>query len=124
MTGQNLVGQSPRVAFILDRSAAVAGVDPVIIIHHRPAVSGLITERPDDDRRVVLVALDHADGSVMVSERPLGPVREGLMLGVSHAMAFDVGLVNQVESILVSEFVPPFLLRIMRGADGIVEARK
>ena len=67
---------------------------------------------------MVLVALDHADGAVHVGVGPVRVLGQGL-LAVAHAVALDVGLVDQVEAVAVAQVIPGRLVRIMAGAHGV-----
>src|SRR5207248_3580707 len=82
------------------------------------AVAGLVTERPDDDAGMIFVALDHANGAVQVSVRPLRSSGE-TSFSETHAMAFDVGFVDEIKPIAITQIVPGRLIWIMRATHGI-----
>mmetsp|Transcript_28652 Transcript_28652/g.71940 ORF Transcript_28652/g.71940 Transcript_28652/m.71940 type:complete len:225 (-) Transcript_28652:774-1448(-) len=79
------------------------------------AVPAFVAERPHDDARVVLVALQHAHSALHERGHPLGVAAELLVDGVG----FDIGLVAQVDSVLVAELVPPGIIGIVGGAHSI-----
>ena len=100
------------------RPRRVALLDPGIGVLEVDAVAGFVPERPDDDRRMVLVPLDHAGDPVEVGRAPGGIFGQAL-LAVAHAVRFDVGLVDDVEAVLVAELVPARVVRVVAGPDGV-----
>ncbi len=82
-------------------------------------IASLVTERPDHDRRVVLASLEHPPSSIEVMRHPVRLVAEGLVEIVSVAVALDVGLVDDVETVLTRQLVPPFRLRVVRVTHGV-----
>ena len=92
--------------------AGVALVNPLRGGFEVRAVPGLIAERPDDDRGMIFVALDHAHGAVHVGIGPIRVLGQGL-LAVAHAVAFDIGFVDEVNAVAVAEVVPGGLVGIM-----------
>ena len=64
---------------------------------------------------MVLVALDHADGAVQVR---VGPIRVPgqRFRAEAHAVALDIGLVNEVNAVAVAQVVPGGLVRVMASS--------
>ncbi len=79
------------------------------------AVVGLVAQRPDDDRGVVLVPEHH----------PGDPVHEGVQIArvvgdlVGVVVGLDVRLVHDVETELVGEVVQRRVARVVGGADRV-----
>ena len=70
---------------------------------------------------MVLVPFVHIHGTVEVGihEERIVSQRAAYTQVVTHAVAFDIGFVDDVDTIFVTEFVETFLLGIVTGADGI-----
>ena len=102
-----------------DRPGGIGAADPVRRPVEGLAVPGFVAERPDDHRRVVAVALHHADGAVEVRLEPVRPSGQRDAGLVSHAVGLDVRFVHHIEPVLVREFVEPGQVRVVRGADGV-----
>jgi hypothetical protein len=82
------------------------------------AVTGLVAERPEDDRGVVLERLDHVDDAVDVGALP-GRVLGQRFPAVAHAVGLDVGLGADVEAEFVAEFVEAGVVRVVAGAHRV-----
>ena len=89
--------------------------------------AGLVSERPEDHRRVVLVALKHSSRAVDVCLCPLGAVGELRPRGVlypvpvpsvadAHSVRLDVRLVADVNSVSVAEKGKARVVRVVRGS--------
>ena len=102
-----------------DRPGGIGAADPLRGAVEGLAVPGFVAERPDDDRRMVAVALHHADRAVEVRLEPVGPPGERDAGLVSHAVGLDVRFVHDIEPVFVGEFVEPGQVRVVRGADGV-----
>ena len=111
----------PLVADGTVHAGELAVLDPEVGLVEVVAVAGLVAEGPDGDAGVVLVALVHVDGTVHVGGEPLGVVAEGSALAqvVVHAVRLDIGLIVDVQSVLVAELVETAALGIMGQTDGI-----
>ena len=73
------------------------------------AVARLVAQGPDDDARLVLVALDHADSPVDDGVQPEGVAgRHDRVVAQSRvkAVRLKIGLVQQVDAVLVAQLVP------------------
>ncbi len=64
------------------------------------AVTSFVTQRPDDDRGIVLAAFQHALRAIEVVRHPVRLVTQRLVMVVAVAMTFDVCLVYDIETIL------------------------
>ena len=108
------------VALVVHRTARVAPVDPFAHrgeVHPRP---GFVAQRPGNDARVVLVALDHALDPVEVAVAP-SRVVTGVAHPVEHAEAvgLDVALVDHPEAELVGKVEQGGVWRVVAGADRV-----
>ena len=70
---------------------------------------------------MVLVPFVHIHGTVEVGihEERIVSQRAAYTQVVTHAVAFYIGFVDDVDTIFVTEFVETFLLGIVTGAEGI-----
>ena len=123
----------PQRPFVADRTLHQTAVE---VFEHRVgvveivAVPGLVPQRPDRHRRVVLVALEHVAHTVEVGGQPVGVVAQrSFQLSVQmprgafphivqiafviHAVRFDVGLVVDVKPVFVAQLVEAALLRVV-----------
>ena len=105
-------------ALVLDRTAGVLGLDPFVGVHEIGARAGLVAEGPEDDRRVVVVALDIALVALQVGFRIERVLGEGLGT-IAHSVRFYVGLGHHIEAVAVAEFVPVRIVGIVAGAYGV-----
>ena len=84
------------------------------------SVSALVAEAPEDDGRIVAVAYHHADGAVDVLRFPGGDGRDaGVAVVVPAAVTFHIGLVHDVESVVVEDGVHLGLARIVARTYGV-----
>ncbi len=111
------VGDAP-VALIVGRARRVARADGFRGGGEVLARPGLVAIAPYDDRRMVLVALDHRHVAVDRRLRPFGPVRKRA-LAVTVAVRLDVRLVHEVDAVDVAEIVPVVRLRIVGVAHAV-----
>ena len=123
------VGRVPpaahAVAEEVDQPRLVMRADPFRRRLKIGADTAFIAQRPEDDRRVVAVALDHALHPGEMRGGPFGLVaqvqrRVVLFLGEAQiAVALDIGLVHHVQAVLVGQIVPARIVGIVRGADRV-----
>ncbi len=114
--GADVADAGPVVALVLDDAGGVVGLDPVVHGDERAAAARLVAEGPDDDRGVVLVSVDHVLGARHACLRPLGVVAGVVLV---DAVGLQVGLVDEVQAVLVGEFVPDGVVGVVRGADRV-----
>ena len=75
----------------------------------RGAVAGFVAQGPDDDARLVLVALHHADAAIDDAVQPEGVAgRHDRVVAQRRieAVRLEIGLVQQVDAVLVAQLVP------------------
>ena len=106
-------------ALVENRPRRIGGPDPVGGAVEDEPVAGLVSERPDDDRRVVAVALDHSPGAVEMRFEPLRPPGERDAGLVTHPVGLDVRFVHHVEAVLVGQLVEPGNVGVVGRADGV-----
>ena len=70
----------------------------------------LVAQRPDHDAWTVLVPLHHAFDPV---ETILRPFRQARRDDVPDAMGFQVRFVDNVDAVLVTKIIPPWVIRIV-----------
>ena len=96
-------------------------LQPQVSLVEVVSVTSLVTKRPDNHRRIVLVALEHVDGTIHMRFQPFGVVaqRAALAQVVIHAVALDVGLVVHVEAVFIAQLVETAILRIVAEAHAV-----
>ena len=99
------------------------GVTPANLRGHRGQVAPrarLVAERPHDDRRVVLVALDHARGTVAQRGLPRRIVgRVAPPAHIAETVCLEIALVDHPEAELVGEVEHVGVRRVVRGTDRV-----
>ena len=83
------------------------------------AVARLVAHRPDNHRRVVLVAFEHSCCPLNVGIRPFRLISKGRFGVAAVAVRLDVGLVHEVEAELIGELVPAWVVGVVRGAHRV-----
>ena len=103
------------VALVLYGTSSVECLQCIVGSHEVVARTCLVTQRPDNDTSVVHVGMSHFHHTCHVSLLPLLGVRDrGFAIVV--LVALDVGLILQVDTVLVAEEVPVGVARIVRVA--------
>ena len=67
---------------------------------------------------MIAIAIGHALGTVHMSGEPFGRIRQRFF-SVSHAVRFDIGFVDQVETVFVAKVVPARIVRIMARTNRV-----
>ena len=106
------------VALILNRSRRVDSPGGGIDVFEVLPGPGLIAHAPDQDAGMVVVGRDHLDHPGDMRVFPLYRMRQG-RFPVTVMMALDVGLIHQVNPVLVAEIVPIRSVRIMGIPDMV-----
>ena len=104
---------------ILHWTVGILTLDPVVSRREVRTTDGLVTQRPDDHTRVVVVHLDVmlvALKNLLGEERCIG---DGLLGIVAEPMTLLVCLRTEIDTILVAEVVPHRIIGVMTGAHGI-----
>ena len=104
------------IAFVVHVAGGVDFVRALAFRGKHVAVAGFVTERPQDDTRVVLVALHHA---VQAVHHRSAPVIAALGQVAVRTVAFHVRLVNHVNTVLVAKIVHYRVVRVVRHAESI-----
>ena len=111
---------------IVHEARRIKSLDPAPRLFKRGAVAGLVAKRPDQNARMVFVADDTALHTVkdrFLKSRLLRQPSEGLLLGgpveSDHAVCFNIGLADQVQTEAVAQLREPRSIRIMAGSHGI-----
>ena len=79
------------------------------------AITRLIAQRPADDTGVVFVPFDHVAHAIHKVIFPNRVFRQP----IPNTVGFDIGFVQHIEAVLVTEFVPAGLVGIVGGAHGV-----
>ena len=89
-----------------------------------PAVARLVAQRPDDDARMVLVALHHACKARYECGPPRARLGEvSLIAQEEAAVRLDVCFIDDVEPNGVAELEPLAVVWVVRAADGVDRVR-
>lgn len=105
---------------VLHRARRIEGLDPVVATFEVGSVAGLVARAPDDDRGVVVIAQHHAAVAVEVRGGEGGVAGQVFrLIAVVVAVRLDVGLVHDIETVLVAEVVPQRRVGIMARAHGV-----
>ena len=81
------------------------------------AAAGFVPQRPDNNRRVVAIALQHPADAGAEGRQPGRIV--GKTIHRHHAVGFNIGFVNDVQAIAIAQLVPARGVWIMRAAHGV-----
>ena len=109
---------SASCLFILYRTAAISLFDPVVTSHKVRSVTGFISQRPENNRRMIFKSLHHPLISFEVSlgiSRFLGQCP----FAIPHSMRFDIGFTHDIQPIFVTKVIPFGIVRIMTRPHGI-----
>ena len=117
---RNLAGV---VALVVDWASGIKGLRGILHLDVVDAETRLVTERPDDDGRVVTVTDDHTLHSIdklILPLRIVGGVSSPMRPVVyAEAVGFKITFVNQINAVAITEIVPTRIIRIMARSDGV-----
>ena len=102
-------------ALIVNRTGGVELMKPSRHGSLVGAIATLVAQAPEDDRRMVLVALSHADGTI---EEGIAPVGGGSQ-GATKSVCLAIGLVHHIHAYGVAELIPARTIGIVGQTDGI-----
>ena len=107
--------------FVLHRTSVFYRFQPVVGTLEVDSVAGFISQRPEGDARIVLVAFEHIDGTVHVWFQPFGVVTQWTALSkiVIHSVAFDIGFIVHIKTVFIAKFVETAVLRIVAKAYAV-----
>ena len=103
---------------VLHGTRRVLLFQPVVGLFEVGAVARFVTQTPDDDARVVAVALHHARDALEM-RRFVGGILGKRLFVVTHAVRFDVGFVDHVKAVAVAEVVPARIVGVVARAHGV-----
>src|SRR5882672_9708263 len=89
---------------VMDGPAGIALMNPLRGGLEIRSIARLVAERPDDDGRMVLIALNHANCAIHMGASPVGVPGE-CPLAKTHAVALDVGFIQQVKPVAVAKVI-------------------
>ena len=81
------------------------------------AVTRFIPQRPDNNARMVAIALHHARHALAHGGQPGRVVAQAIHR--HHAVGFDVGLIHHIQTIAIAKCVPSRMIRIVGAAHGV-----
>ena len=108
----------PVCLFVLYRARFVFILNPFVASLEVRAESCLVSERPEDDRRMVESALHVTLVAFHVCLRIKRVLGERFLV-VAHTVRFDIRLGHYIETIFIAEVVPKIIIRIVACADGV-----
>ena len=112
------IGTGVVSLFKVDEAAGVFLFDPVVTGLEVRTVATLVAHRPQDDARMVEVALHVALVAFQMRFLVSRVLGQRLFLE-AHAVAFEIGFGHDVKAVTVAQFIPIRIVRIMAGAHGI-----
>ena len=101
------------VTLVLNRTAGVELLDGIVGSLEVVTRAGLVTQRPDYDRRMVHMSVYQLHNAGYVSVLEFRNMRKRCV-AVVVLMAFQVRLVFQIDTIFVAQIVPVRIARIVR----------
>ena len=104
-------------ALVLHRTARVVAFQPVVQRFVVAAAAGFIAQRPDDNARMVAVALYHPGDAGAEGWQPRRIV--GQPIHRHHPVGFNIGFIDHVQTVAVAEFIPARRVGIVRAAHGV-----
>ena len=104
------------VAFVMHKASGVNLVGAFTFRGKHVTVTRFVTEGPENNGRMVLVALHHGIHAVHSGGAPVVAIFRKVVVG---AMAFDVRFVNHVDTILVAQIIHHRVVRVMGHAERI-----
>ena len=108
----------PFGPLVLNRTGRVVGLDPGIAGVEVVSVSGLVAKAPDYYARMVEVPLYHPAVAGQMGGLEILPLCQGPVT-VPHSVGFDIAFVNNIQSVLVAQGVPPGVVGIVAGTHRI-----
>ncbi|MFM1944245.1 MAG: hypothetical protein RI897_3227 [Verrucomicrobiota bacterium] len=106
-------------AFVVDGAGGVALFHPGVGGFEVGAVAGFIAHGPDEDGGVVFIAFHEVGDAVEVGGFPFRLIGESFARVIADAVAFDIGFIDEVESVGVAEVVPFRVVGVVTGADCV-----
>ena len=108
-------------AFVLNRTRTIECFQCVVSNIEVYTITSFVTQRPNNDTRVILVAFVHVCCTVDVRLHKQWVVTQctAYTQVVSLTMAFNVGFINYIDTIFVAKFVETFLLWIVACANSV-----
>lgn len=103
---------------VRDGALVFLGLEEAVSLFHSHTIAALVAERPNDNGRIIAVAVEHIVDTINDGVGPLFLLSQ-TVFAIALGMAFDVGFVPDIETIAVAELVPILVVGVMAGADGI-----
>ena len=103
---------APLGTFVLNGTILFYRFQPVIGTFEVNSVSGFVTQRPNDDGRMVLRTLVHTVCTIHVCCQPSAVLGKRSRT-VAHTVRLDVGLVDHIKSVAIAKLIPVRMSGIM-----------
>mmetsp|Transcript_33179 Transcript_33179/g.53425 ORF Transcript_33179/g.53425 Transcript_33179/m.53425 type:complete len:261 (+) Transcript_33179:483-1265(+) len=94
-------------------------LEPVVSCLEANAISGLVSKGPHDDTGVVLVTFERSPSSLQVRLYPFLSIAERRVTLEADAMGLDVGFIDHIQAMLVTQLVPVGIFGMVRVSDSI-----
>ena len=124
--GDVVVLAIPGDSLVVDRADGVELVGAAVHASKHLASVGFVAQGPDEDRRVVVVAVDHRFDAVDARAFPFharsgdrGFRRCDVAGGVPRAVGLQIGFVDEVDAVAVGERVETPVVGVVASADGV-----
>ncbi|OPZ99818.1 MAG: hypothetical protein BWY71_00900 [Planctomycetes bacterium ADurb.Bin412] len=103
---------------VLNRPGTIPLFDPVIGCCKIWAVSCFVAQRPDNHTRMIFVPLDHPLGAVQMGFEPAAVLGQRFR-PIAHPVRFNIGLVDDIQSMPVAQLIPLRTIRVMARANRV-----
>ena len=104
------------VAFVMNIAGGVNFVGTLAFRGEYVTVTRFVTQRPQDNAGVVLVALHHGIHTIDSRSTPVIAILRQIVVGT---MAFNVRFVNHVNTVLVAKIVHHRIVRVVRHTESV-----
>ena len=118
--GDDIHHFSVTIFFVMDQTRVIQRFRSVIHGADVTAVSGFVTERPDDDRRVIFLRMDVAHDALNVDIFPQWIVGDPTDIAdIGEAVRFNVCFGHHEQAVDIAQFIEARIVRVMGGAYGV-----
>lgn len=110
------------IALVVHKTGLVDTLYHVVHVLVVSPVEGLVAQRPQDDRGVVLVALDHLPRAILIGLSPIWVISGPAFARVSEdaeAVTLEVSLIEDPNAELVCEVVKAGVIDVVGGTDAV-----
>ena len=89
-------------SFILHRTRFIPVFNPMIIIYKSRSITGFITHRPNNHRRMIFIALYHTLNSIMMHFCEFRFIGRGFIFVITKTVTFYICLINYIQTVFIT----------------------